>query len=149
MTDSKPMGLGDGAGTDVAAKPEKVPQGSQDRPYCRKHNVLMKAATTGATVTRYKCPVPGCKEREKRARSRASVPSEPMVCPHCRQRAVASNDKKAKPVFCEVDFSHSRSGTIRMVCPVESCTFYVIIPRPDIAALSRRMRDREGDLAVR
>ena len=114
-------------------------QGDQVRPYCRRHNVLMRSVGTGGGVTRYKCPVPDCNEAEKRAQPRSVIPREPLECPKCRQRRIEA-DQPVNPVYCEVDASRSTSGQLCMACPEMGCDFHTLIPRPDIAVRARRMR---------
>lgn len=119
--------------------PESTRQGDQIRPYCRRHNVLMRAVGTGGGITRYKCPVPDCNEAEKRAQPRSVIPREPLECPKCRQRKLA-DDQPANPVYCEVDSHRSTSGQLCMACPEMDCDFHALIPRPDIAVRARRIR---------
>lgn len=118
---------------------ESTRQGDQVRPYCRRHNVLMRAVGTGGGITRYKCPVPDCNEAEKRAQPRSVIPREPLECPKCRQRKFA-DDQPVNPVYCEVDSHRSTSGQLCMACPEMDCDFHALIPRPDIAVRARRMR---------
>src|SRR6185436_20512892 len=58
-----------------AAAPAR--QGDAGRPFCGKHNCLMKATGSSKTETRYACPVPLCDAKEKRARSSVNIPREP------------------------------------------------------------------------
>lgn len=126
---------------------ERSRQGDQHRPYCRRHHVLMKAYKTTGGITSYRCPVPECKETAKQAQPRSVIPRDPQECPKCRQRHIEADNAAAAPVYCEVAFSRSTSGTLMLVCPSAGCDFHVLVPRPDIAARSRRMRAQE-DLAA-
>jgi len=118
-------------------------QGDGDRPYCRVHFTLMRASSTKGRVTRYKCPVPGCSEKEKRARGTSRIPREPLECPRCRQRQIEEGKKNPRPVYCEADYHGSHAGMIKMACKVDACGFYVFLPKPGIARIRRRMSDSE------
>lgn len=118
-------------------------QGDQSRPYCRTHFVLMRASTSG-DVTRYKCPVPGCKAVEKKARPRSVIPNVPMECPHCAGKAESEKKKNAKPVYLEVDYDKSTASQLQMVCPTSGCGFSIKVARPDLATRAPRLRSREN-----
>lgn len=134
-------------GNDSQADP-KPRQGDQNRPYCRVHFCLMTATSTSKGVTRYKCPVADCDEGEKRAQPRSVIPREPMQCPWCRQRAIEVGVKKVKPVYCVVDYRHSQSAMLRMVCPDDECGFRVLVPRPDVSVRAMRERNRQEDISA-
>jgi hypothetical protein len=164
-TENKPMALDGGGGDEKqnvgeAEQPKAVEsvarQGDQYRPYCRVHNCLMGATNSNGKVTRYQCPVPGCKEAEKRTRPNTVVPNQPLECPQCRQRAIeeaaqkgGKGKKEPKPVYCEVDRSRSRGGMLRMVCPTDGCSFAVDVPRPDIAIVRRQFIRRSESISAR
>jgi len=129
-----------------ANEPEdrKPRQGDQYRPYCRVHMCLMVSRSSSKGVTRYNCPVPGCKQGEKRAWPTSMIPREPQECPLCRQRLSGENGrKKADPVYCVVDYQRSSFAMLELVCPTPGCHFHVRVPRPDVAARARRMRPRD------
>lgn len=143
MAAEKPMGLEDSdrdQSTEQTAS-EPVRQGDQYRPYCRRHNCLMESQGTKSRVTRYYCPVEGCDSAEKRPQPKSVIPRRPLECPHC----AASAGKKAKPVYCEVDYRRSHQGTLLMVCPSDGCDYKVRVPRPDVVVRTHRMHAREAD----
>lgn len=128
---------------DTPDQPPSVPaarQGDQHRPYCMRHVVLMSAYSSRDGVTRYRCPVPGCEATEKRAQPTSHIPREPHVCPHCAARSRDAGEKDPKPVYLESDWSHSTYAMLAMACPTAGCRFTLRMPRPDIAARSRKQR---------
>jgi hypothetical protein len=168
----KPMSLDDDGAENVTtptttsnapAQPDQEPaaarQGDQHRPYCRVHNVLMRAAKTNGGVTSYACPVPNCKATEKRAQPTSNIPREPQACPNCKGRAEearrqAEEEGKprpatAPPVYLEANYALSTYAMLVMACPVDECHFQVKIPRPDIAARSRAQVRRAEQLSER
>lgn len=124
-------------------------QGDQHRPYCRTHNVLMRAAKTTSGITSYACPVPNCKATEKRAQPTSNVPREPMHCPHCAERAREAGQEEAPPVYLEADYLRSTFAMLAMVCPAPECHFSVRVPRPDIAARQRVQARRAEQIGER
>lgn len=113
-------------------------QGDDSRPFCGKHNCLMKATSSTKETTRYACPVPLCDQKEKRARGTVKIPREPQACPDVRCRG--------KKTFLEVDAPRSTMAHLSMVCP--SCAFEIKVPRPMYNAGVRTF-EQEGDLAAR
>lgn len=134
------------AATQEAAAPR---QGDQHRPYCRRHNVLMIAYNSSGGATRYKCPVPGCDATEKRAQPTSNIPREPMVCPHCRGRAIEEGQKDPTPVYLEAEYGRSTFAILLMRCPTPDCHYAVKIPRPDIAARSQIQLRRSESISER
>lgn len=143
---AKTMGLGD-----VAAAPETIAVGppqqassvaraENGRPYCSRHNVLMRATGTKGDVTHYACPVPGCDCKAKSARPKDPIPKEPLTCPQVSCREPAK--------YLEVDVDRSTLGQLAMVCP--GCGFTTRVPRPQIAFVNQRMRESAAeDLSAR
>lgn len=114
-----------------AAEPAPVArQGDESRPFCSKHNCLMRATSTKSSITHYGCPVPSCSSKEKRARKAQHIPAEPKACPDVR-----CQDKKS---FLEVDLSRSTPALLCMVCP--ECDFSMKEPRPQFRDILRRQR---------
>lgn len=112
------------------AAPAVARQGDETRPFCGKHNCLMRATSTKASVTHYGCPVPGCSSKEKRARKTQHIPAEPKACPDVRC------EKKAS--FLEVVPERSTPALLCMACP--ECGFSLKEPRPQFRDLLRRQR---------
>lgn len=130
------------AATQEKEAEEKPRQGDQCRPYCRVHMCLMVASNTSKGVTRYSCPVPACKEGEKRSQPASNIPRQPLACPVCTRPA--DGKKKASAVYCVVDYPRSSFAMLQLTCPTPGCHFHVKVPRPDVAARSNVMRRREG-----
>ena len=123
----------DGAPVEVVAAPVNVvPQGSDGRPFCEKHNCLMVASGTKDRVTYYKCPVPGCDCREKRARPTTPIPSAPQVCQF--------QTCKTPPQYLERDFDDKSIGQLAMVCP--KCGNKHYVTRPTYAAKPPKLIDK-------
>lgn len=143
------LGLDEGPaeaeGGQAADRPARGRQGDDTRPYCPRHNCLLKAESTKETHTSYRCPVPGCETKEKRVRPAVRVPSNPKLCP---QRQCRGEDG-TKQVALEVDDRLSNLAQLHMVCPF--CGFNMKVPRPqfDQAALERERRRGADDLAAR
>lgn len=134
------------AATDVEQTPPpptRARQGDDGRPFCPTHNCLQIASGSKGKHTHYRCPVPGCATREKRARPQVKVPAEPQACP---QRTCREPD--GTPLaFLEVDPKLSSMAQLHMHCP--RCGFHLKVPRPIFAeALAQQRRPRE-DLAAR
>ncbi len=109
--------------TDVgspAAGSSPARQGDGSRPYCETHNCLMTAASTQGGVTHYKCQVPGCEERVKRARPTAIVPTKPLAC--------AAETCRQPPQYLAVDKAFSLGGQLKLTCP--NCGRSAYVPRP-------------------
>lgn len=124
-------------------------QGDQHRPYCRTHNVLMRAAKTASGITSYACPVPNCKATEKRAQPNSNIPREASWCPHCMAKAIAEEVAVPQPVYLEADYPRSTYAMLTMACPTRDCRFEMKIPRPDIAARSRVQARRTEQISER
>jgi hypothetical protein len=125
----------------VVAKPELAPpqrQGDDTRPFCSRHNCLMRSTSSTSDITRYSCPVPTCDQKEKRARRAVQIPREPQVCPDIRCREKAS--------FLESDPKRSSTAHLSMVCP--KCGYEIKVPRPMYLGLQRTY-EHDGDLAAR
>lgn len=114
-------------------------QGDEGRPYCPRHNVLMRAIGSHPDHTRYKCPVPGCDEKAKRVRPTLKVPHQPQMCP---QRSCDEVAMVVTPALSNVAQFH-------MECP--QCGFSLKVPRPTFAPqLDRQRRIAAAeDLAAR
>ena len=127
------------ANAPAAALPAR--QGDEGRPFCGKHNCLMKAVRSGKDSTNYSCPVPFCDQKEKRARSSVSFPREPSRCPdiRCRGKTVES--------YLEVDLRRSSTAHLCMVCP--ACGYDIKVPRPTFNLGVRTYQHDDGDLAAR
>jgi len=135
------------ADSDGASEVATVRQGEQDRPFCPIHICLMVAENTSERVTRYKCKVPGCKEKAKKARPRSVIPADATECPMCAQRSRESGSKKAKPVYCVADRKGSHGINLKMACPTVGCGYYQFIPQmPGMIGSQRRDR---GDISAR
>jgi hypothetical protein len=138
---------GESPAASVPAAPAEVPrgqQGDEGRPYCPKHNCLMKATATRETVTHYACPVPACNEREKKVRPQLKVPAAPQACP---QRICAAGPGQEQS-YLQVDLRLSSLSQLHMACP--RCGFHVNVPRPHFdAAAAQRARRQAEDLAAR
>lgn len=128
---------GDG-GHQLPTMPVRARQGDDGRPFCPTHNCLQIASGSKDNHTHYRCPVPGCSTREKRARPQVKVPSEPQRCPQlvCRN----------KLSFLEVDVKFSKVSHLRMCCP--ACGFAMDVPRPQFDPTIHMPRPTE-DLAAR
>lgn len=114
-------------------------QGDDSRPFCSKHNCLMKATSSAADLTRYACPVPLCDQKEKKVRAAVKIPREPSPCPDIRCRG--------KKSFLEVDLPRSTTAHLSMVCP--SCAFEIKVPRPMYNS-GQRVYERDAeDLSAR
>lgn len=116
---------------------ESTPVNGRDdtgRPYCGRHNVLMRATTTQGNVTHYRCPVESCDAREKRARPEIKVPTSPVLCSRsiCGGAAMEVDEKK--------------SALLRMslvlVCP--RCGQEVEVPKPGVKPTLRREPEPAG-----
>lgn len=118
--------------------PVRARQGDDGRPFCPTHNCLQIASGSKDNHTHYRCPVPGCGTREKRARPQAKVPSEPLRCPRliCRKRLS----------YLEVVPKFNKVSHLRMCCP--NCGFTLDVPRPGFDPQSHSQRPAE-DLAAR
>jgi predicted pyridoxine 5'-phosphate oxidase superfamily flavin-nucleotide-binding protein len=92
------------------------------RPYCARHNCLMRAASSPERVTYYQCPVPDCGQSEKRIRGKNPIPAEPQQC----TSAICGQQKK--PAYLVVDPQRSQLAKLYMVCP--RCGFSMQQPRP-------------------
>lgn len=116
-------------------------QGDQGRPFCGKHNCLMRAVGSSPKETRYACPVPFCEQKEKRARGTTQIPREPHRCPdiRCQGKTVES--------YLEVDVRRSSTAHLCMVCP--KCGYDIKVPRPTFNSGQRTYERDEGDLAAR
>lgn len=115
-------------------------QGDDARPYCGKHNCLMRATSSKARTTHYGCPVPGCGATEKRARKTQHVPAEPKACPDVRC--------EKKKSFLEVDPAKSSPAFLHMNCP--ECGFALKEPRPQFRDILRRQQQEfTEDLSAR
>jgi len=136
------MGM-DVMGDRVAVGPGIMPpsrQGDGSRPYCETHNCLMTAASTQGGVTHYKCQVPGCDVRVKRARPTAVVPTKPLAC--------ACETCLEPPRFMEVDRAASLGGQLKLTCP--NCGRFVYVPRPSfLPDQARRTSEPAPDFADR
>lgn len=122
--------------------PSVARQGDDGRPYCAKHNVLMRAYATKDKTTHYACPVKTCNERQKRVRKEFAVPTEPQICPDVR----CHGQKRA----LEVDPKLSKLSQLHMVCP--KCGFSSKVPRPQFKPILSRQRANavaNEDLAAR
>jgi len=123
-------------------QPVRARQGDDGRPFCPTHNCLQVASGSKGKHTHYRCPVPGCTTREKRARPQVKVPAEPLACPQrtCR-------DEKQEPLaYLAVDAKLSTIAQLHMTCP--KCGFHVKVPRAIFAA-SHQASGRNEDLAAR
>lgn len=99
-------------------------QGDNTRPACPVHNCLMTANGTTPEVTRYRCPVDDCDQREVRVRPNVRVPAKPTPCPS------ASHSANGKEVFLIVSTAHKEAAHLTMVCPDPDCGFSIKVPRP-------------------
>lgn len=122
-----------------AAQVPPARQGDDSRPFCGKHNCLMKSVGSSPTETRYSCPVALCDQKEKRARGAVQIPREPQACPDIRCRG--------KQSFMEVDVRRSSTAHLSMVCP--NCAYEIKVPRPTFNSGRRTYEREEGDLAAR
>lgn len=124
-----------------APSPAPARQGDQGRPFCGKHNCLMKAVRSGKEATNYSCPVPLCDQKEKRARGSVQIPREPNRCPdiRCQGKTVES--------YLEVNLRRSTTAHLCMVCP--KCGYDIKVPRPSFNSGVRTYEREEGDLAAR
>jgi hypothetical protein len=145
--ETKSMGLGDSSEVErprdqPAVASPRARQGDDTKPYCPRHNVLLRATGSRELHTNYACPVQGCQTREKRIRPSLKVPSEPQMCPQrtCRD---------ADGVALEVDERLSNLAHLHMSCP--QCGFHLKMPRPqfDAAAAARERRRETQDLSER
>lgn len=113
------------------------------RPCCERHVVLMQAYSSTDEKTYYRCPVPGCDEREKRVRVQVDIPSEPRACPQrtCR------TPEGAPTSYLELVPKLSSLAQLHMACP--ACRFNLKIPRPQFAEQvkneARRRRERAAE----
>lgn len=94
-------------------------QGDDGRPYCEKHQCLMRANGTGPEVTYYACPVPGCGCKQKKIRPQYKMAAEPHACPHqtCREPVQYLEAKDRQPLV----------SVVVMKCP--NCGFEMQQPR--------------------
>lgn len=124
-----------------APSPAPARQGDQGRPFCGKHNCLMKAVRSAKDVTSYSCPVQLCDQKEKRARGSVQIPREPSRCPdvRCQSKTVES--------YLEVDLRRSSTAHLCMVCP--KCGYDIKVPRPTFNSGVRTYQQDDGDLAAR
>ncbi len=99
---------------------DRARQGDDSRPYCEKHQCLMVANGSGTDVTYYRCPVPHCDCKEKRARPQIKMSATPKLCPH----QMCHNP----PQYLEAAASQPAAANITMVCP--KCGFKLQQPRP-------------------
>lgn len=130
--DSRPLGFG-AVPESPALAVESPPNGVDSRtgkPYCGRHNCLMRAASSRENVVYYRCPVDGCDEREKRTRAGANVPAMPALCSRitCRDEKIA----------LEVDAASSSIGQLKMVC--RKCGQASYVPAPGYAYSQARVR---------
>ena len=107
-----------------------------DRPYCMRHNVLMKNSSTQKRKRYFKCPVKGCDEKEQLIRAQVRAPSDPLECPHCGQACIV-----------DVEASQSRGFELTMICENAKCDndFSVEVLRPDIADRQIAARRHDAD----
>lgn len=105
-----------------------VPQGSQFRPHCTVHNCYMIPRGTQGGVTHYICKVPGCDCKQKVARAKTAIPSEPMECSR-----ITCRDPKQ---YLQVDMNFLGQAKLRMRCP--QCGHTVEVQRPAMASISQR-----------
>lgn len=138
----KTMGLGDSGPPQVPVivpPTQTTARAENGRPYCVRHNVLMRATGTKESVTHYACPVPDCDCKSKTAKQREPIPREPAVCPQATCRT---------PVhYLEVDASRTTLALLAMVCP--NCGFISRVPRPAIAGVVIPRDDAADDLGAR
>jgi hypothetical protein len=131
-------------GLDVAS--DRGRQGADGRPYCSVHICLMTAGHSDRRATHYACPVPGCKEKEKKTRPMARIPSQPQRCPNriC--------EKKPDAYLAVVP---KKSTVVRLTMRCPCCGMEVHRPRPEAASVLKRQQadaDRRAaapDLAAR
>lgn len=107
-------------------------QGDDSRPYCPRHNCHLKSDGATKVATKYRCPVPGCETREKRARPQVKIPAEPMTCPN---RSCATGGEKQ---FLEANPDKTTGANLHMECP--ACGFHVKVPRPQFTPQLARQR---------
>jgi predicted RNA-binding Zn-ribbon protein involved in translation (DUF1610 family) len=110
-------------------------QGTESRPSCPMHNVLMVAYASRESATHYRCPVAGCTERAKKARPKVSVPAAPQLC-HDRACVIRG---EGQPAAMEVVANRSSASHLKMVCP--RCGQALDVPRPEFGAFLKRQRD--------
>lgn len=112
-----------------------VQQGTELRPSCPRHNVLMVAYATREAATHYRCPIAGCGERAKKARPKVSVPAAPQLC-HDRACVIRGD---GEPAAMEVKSERSTASHLKMVCP--RCGQALDVPRPEFGAFLKRSRE--------
>lgn len=115
-------------------------QGDGSRPFCCRHNCLMKAEKSDPLATHYACPVPGCSEKEKKARPAIKVPAEPM---RCTQRVHGLEKEGSREHFLEVNDELSTLANLHMECP--GCGFHVKVPRPQFTPQMARQQAAAAD----
>lgn len=107
------------------------------RPFCERHNCLMIANGTKDQVTYYRCPVPGCDCREKRARQTTPIPARPMTC------AMASCTQGDERQYLAVVSERSTIAQLCMACP--KCKNAVYVTRPTYGATAKAALRRPAD----
>lgn len=115
-----------------------VPQGSQFRPHCTVHNCYMIPARTQGGTTHYACKVPGCDCKQKVARAKTAIPSDPMECSRITCRSPQQ--------YLQVDMNFLGQAKLRMKCP--QCGHTVEVQRPAMATASRQV-EADNDLSAR
>jgi hypothetical protein len=115
-------------------RPTTGRQGDGSRPFCPTHNCLMKSQFSDKVATHYKCPVPGCEGKEKRARPAVKVPADPM---RCSNRSCAGLENN----FLEVNVRLTSLANLHMECP--NCKQGVKVPRPSFAPRLAEQRRQE------
>jgi len=134
------MDLATEVGGSAAAAAPPSRQGDGSRPYCDTHNCLMTAASTQGGVTHYKCQVPGCEARVKRARPMAVVPTKPLACAFATCREPTQ--------YLAVDRAASLGGQLKLTCP--NCGRFVYVPRPSfLPDQARRPSEPPADFSDR
>ncbi len=133
--------LGKGAGFDAPGSEELQPVigrvGDELRPYCSKHNVLMRATGSNDESTNYACPAKDCDATSVRLRPTATPPRELTLCPQ----------RKSKKKQCKTPMVVKPTGQnsiihLKMQCP--ECGYECRVPRPDInrRAMSTKQKGR-------
>lgn len=114
-----PATVGTSSPVTVEANNAPARQGDDSRPFCEKHQCLMKANGTGPDVTYYACPVPGCGCKQKKIRPQFKMATEPHVCPQetCREPVQYLEAKERQPLV----------AVVVMRCP--KCGFEIQQPR--------------------
>ncbi len=131
-------------GYDGPAETPRSRQGDLHRPYCGRHNCLMRATGSKESVTHYACPVPTCGETAKKLRPEILIPAAPMVCAHLTC--------ESPPQYLQVDLERSTIAQLHMACP--KCARGLKVPRAQFAPLLKRQRqqaaaDAAEDLSAR